>query len=118
MAAQELCFPNDNKDCQNFLNIFVHVIQAITREDSYVLRKLEGLANTLILKEDTLADFQLADPNFYAKLLFYINKRVQMYLSSCYFNKEDEDPDIQHLNFSALLEMIQGNHFSVELPQS
>ena len=39
-----------------------------------------------------------------------------MYLSSCYFNEPELGPDIQHMNFSSLLEMIQGNHFSVELP--
>ena len=116
LASQELSFPEDNKDCRNFINIFVHVVQEITTEDSYVFRKLQALANTLILEEDTLEDFQAADNNFYTKLLFYLNKRVQMYLSLCYFNEIDVGPDIHHLNFSALLEMIQGNHFSVEIP--
>ena len=83
LALQELSFPEDNKDCRNFMNIFIHVIQEITAEDSYVFCKLQTLANTLILEEDTLEDFQTADNNFYTKLLFYINKRVQMYLSSC-----------------------------------
>ena len=82
LASQELSFPKDNKDCQNFINNFIHGVQEITAEDIYVFRKLQALANTLILEEDTLEDFQAADKNFYTKLLFYINKRVQMYLSS------------------------------------
>ena len=98
------------------MSIFIHVIQDITTEDSYVYRKLENLANILILEEDTLEDFQAADNNFCTKFLFCINKRVQMYLSSCYFNKEDEGSDIQHMKFSSLLEMIQGNNFSEESP--
>ena len=98
------------------MNIFIHVIQEITAENSYVFCKLESLSNTLILEEDTLEDIQVEDNNFYTKFIFYINKPVQIYLSSCYFNKADKGLDIQHMNLSSLLQMIQDNHFSVEIP--
>ena len=94
LVIQELSFPEDNKDFQNLVNIYIHIVQAITCKDSYVFRKLESLGNTLILEEDTLENFQLTDPKFYVKLLFYINKRVQMYLSSCHFDEEDNVLDI------------------------
>ena len=106
LACQELSFPPDNVDQQNYLNIFVHVIKLITREDSYIVQKSHNLAETLILKEDTLDDFKVQDGEFYTKLLFYINNRVQLYLQSCYYNPPEEGPALQHLDFTTLIKMI------------
>ena len=58
----------------------------------------------------------MQDNNFYTKLLFYINNRVQLYLQSCFYNKKQQGPTIRKLDFNPLSKMIQGHHFGVEFP--
>ena len=116
LVHQELNFPQDNIDQRNYIHIFICVIKIITKDDSYIVRKLLLLTEMLVLEEDTLEDFKVQDSESYTKLLFYINNRVQLYLQNCYYNPPENGLTLQHLDFMTLIEMIQGRHFTVELP--